>query len=97
MKVKALFLDLDGTLHDFEPPAIAAMEVVYGMIIEKNPAFGRDALEGEYGSIWKIAREHVFSDGKTSGESRAERFDALLSRFGIHDKELLNRLVEGYG
>jgi len=96
MSVKALFLDLDGTLHDFEPAAIDAMEIVYARIVERYPRVSRASLEREYGAIWKIAREHVFSDGKTSVESRTERFGLLLSRFGINDRELIDELVKGY-
>jgi len=97
MKINALFLDLDGTLHDFEPAAITAMETVYGAVLERYPGISRIRLRREYALIWKIAREQVFSDGKRSRGARAERFNALLSRFGISDEELLGRLVNEYG
>ena len=97
MKINALFLDLDGTLHDFEPAAMEAMEAIYGTVLEKYPSISRSGLKREYACIWKIAREQVFSDGKRSWGARAERFGALLSRFGIEDKELLERLVNEYG
>lgn len=96
MKIKAIFFDLDGTLHDYKDSSAIAMDRVFELITS-GYGIEADELKGEYNKLLKKAEEHAFLDGRTSTEYRRERFENLLRRFEIRDADLVEKLLEAYG
>lgn len=95
-QVENIFLDLDGTLHDFRATARAGMTSVFDSIHQEY-AIPVEALTKEYGLIMAEAEKQAFREGKTSREYRTERFSKLLGRFSIRDDARVSELVDKYG
>ena len=95
MDIKALYFDMDNTLHDFSRSGGIAMGEVYKHIAQKH-GLPLDKLKQEYERIRVQAEKDAFFDGRTSTEYRAERFTKLLGAFNIYDKETVKRLLEVY-
>jgi putative hydrolase of the HAD superfamily len=53
-------------------------------------------LHDEYLELWKEIYIHQFIDGRTGTEYRKERFEKLLKKFNVEDKELVNHLLKLY-
>lgn len=94
--VTILFIDLDGTLHDFRKTARVAMEVVYREVQEKY-SLNLAEMQRVYADIIREAEKAAFADRRTSHEYRRERFTKLLSHFDIQDEPFVYALEELYG
>lgn len=97
MGIKALFFDLDDTLHDFKGASSKAMQIVYEIVTKKYGTISLSDLEIRYRELLATVEESAFFDGRTSNEYRTERFTALLSHFGINDDSLVETMVQTYG
>lgn len=95
MAIKALFFDLDDTLHSFRESSRAAMDEVYRAITSRYP-IDPERLRTEYLALLRQAEEDAFFDGKTSKEYRTKRFSNLLKAFGIEDPQFADGLVQLY-
>lgn len=95
-KIKNIFFDLDGTLHDFRTPSRTAMNEVYEKIVEKF-SLQKTELQKMYGEILAKAEKEAFRENKTSQNYRTERFAALLKHFSISDEQFVAELVKTYG
>ena len=96
MHIKALFFDLDDTLHDFSTASSAAMAETYKLILSKHDSLKLDDLKAEYRKLIAKVEEDAFLDGRTSTEYRTERFTALLAAFGITDQGLVESILTTY-
>lgn len=94
--IKALFLDLDNTLHNFSSAAENAMVIVYGAIIDKY-GLDRTKLKKRYAELLMRAEECAFLDGRLSTDYRAERFRNMLQTFGIEDEDFIQEITNIYG
>lgn len=94
--IKALFFDLDDTLHDFRQASGESMDRVYSKITHEY-GIDKELLKGRYAELLKQAEERAFLDGRSSTDYRLERFCNLLQFFGIRDDILANDLVRIYG
>jgi len=94
--IKAVFFDLDDTLHDFKQASGEAMSIVYDKIAGRYGA-DKSRLKERYGELLKMAEERAFLDGRSSAEYRFERFEQLLFTFGIEDEKFATELVRLYG
>lgn len=95
MAIRAIFFDLDDTLHGFGNSSKPAMEKVYSAI---NSRYGieLEKLKEEYAALFRQAEENAFFDGRTSHEYRTERFTHLLKAFGVSDPPFVAELVKLY-
>ena len=87
--------DLDETLHRFRRASGRAAEAVF-VAVERESGVAVAELGTAYGEILAAARSRHFTEAKTSREYRAERFRALLGRFGIDPSGQLDRLLGIY-
>ncbi len=95
IRIKAVYFDLDGTLHDFSKCSDVAMSEVYKYIATRY-GVREDALRERYAELLQEAEDHAFVSGKTSTEYRTGRFRALAQHFGISDNQLIPRLLDMY-
>ncbi len=95
MGIKAIYFDLDNTLHNFYLSSSIAMSKVYESI-KKSHGTNIESLKDAYSEILRKAEEHAFCDGRKSIDYRTERFTELLSIFGKIDTNLVTELVEIY-
>ena len=73
MIIKALYFDMDDTLHSFSRCAGAAMNEVYSHIVQKH-CLSLENLKQKYAKIMAQTEKDAFFDGRTSTEYRTERF-----------------------
>jgi putative hydrolase of the HAD superfamily len=73
--------DLDDTLHGFRRASGRAAEAVFAEV-ERRQGFPADRLHEAYGEILQLAQSAGFALERTAREYRAERFAAMLDRFG---------------
>jgi len=95
MNIKALFLDLDDTLHSFSISAGTAMNEVYNHMVKKY-ALPMDRLKQTYAQIMAQTEKDAFFNGRTSREYRTERFTKLLTTFNVQDEDLVRELLDIY-
>lgn len=93
--IKAIFFDLDDTLHDFKRVSGGAMVHVYEEIV-KRYGLDKTRLRERYSELITQAEEHAFLDGRLSTDYRTERFRNLLQTFGIQDEGFVKELVGLY-
>ncbi|MFH1222499.1 MAG: HAD family hydrolase [Candidatus Micrarchaeota archaeon] len=94
-QIKALFFDLDDTLHDFNRASGTALEEVYEKIAGRYK-LDKTQLKDRYSELRKEAEEHAFLDGRLSSEYRMERFRNLLRIYNIEDEKFVAELVHLY-
>jgi putative hydrolase of the HAD superfamily len=87
--------DLDDTLHYYKRASGRAAEAVFGEI-ERECGVGAGDLEDAYREILRAAQGGRFSGSRTSREYRAERFGALLERFGQDPGPRLDGILDLY-
>ena len=95
MFAKALFFDLDNTLHDFTRTSGIAMNSVYDHVHAKH-RIDTEHQRAEYARIFQEAEVRGFFHGLSGIEYRAERFEALQNAFGIDDSDLVQELLNIY-
>lgn len=87
--------DLDDTLHHFERASGQAAEAVFRQVGQRS-GIGLGDLEEAYREIRREAQGGHFSQRRTSREYRAERFAALLGRFGLDPDPQMDGLLDLY-
>lgn len=95
MNIKALYFDMDDTLHSFSKSAGTAMNEVYNHILKKH-ALPLDRLKQTYAKIMAQTEKNAFFDGRTSREYRTERFTKLLAAFNVNDESTVRQLLDIY-
>jgi len=93
---KAVFFDLDDTLHDFKRASGGAISLIYEKIASRH-GIDRIQLKVRYEELLRQAEEYAFLDGRSSTDYRLERVDNLLRTFGIKDEKFAMELVQLYG
>jgi putative hydrolase of the HAD superfamily len=89
--------DLDDTLHGFRRASGRAAEAVFAEV-ERRQGFPADRLHEAYGEILQLAQSAGFALERTAREYRAERFAAMLDRFGPpkQGEPGMDRLLDAY-
>lgn len=95
MNIKALFFDMDDTLHSFSRSAGECMGKVYAYIVQKH-GIPLERLKQEYAGIIAQTEKDAFFDGRASTEYRTERITKLLTAFNIEDEQTVNELLGIY-
>lgn len=95
MNIKALYFDMDDTLHSFSRSAGASMKEVYKHIVQKH-SLPLEELKQTYSKIIAQTEKDAFFDGRTSKEYRTERFAKLLASFKIQDESTIRELLDIY-
>lgn len=94
--VRHLFFDLDRTLWDFEKNSEKALHTLFHSLgLDRNIPdfhFFHSVYKEKNAALWK-----AYGNGKISKEYlRSARFEVTLSAFDISDREITEKLSQGY-
>jgi len=88
--------DLDNTLYSYDTNSKEAVETVFSMLKREHDLSQSDLWASYVDFIQRIPGPLLFSDGRTSFEYRFERFNEILTTYGITDEELAKECVDIY-
>jgi len=95
-KVKIIFFDLDGTLHDFKYGSFKAISAVYQRISKEYGLEESELKKAYAGIITEIEKEGFVKSDWTSREYRGYRFKKLLAKFNKTNDAFVEELVDIY-
>ncbi len=94
-KLKAIYLDMDNTLHSFSQSSGKAMSEVYNLV-QSRYNVPIEKLKDVYKRIMQRTEENAFFDGRTSTEYRTERFTDMLRTSGVKNLDIVPNLLDVY-
>lgn len=95
MTTRAIFFDLDDTLHGYHNCSCRALAEVYN-IIHAQYGVPIKELEENYSVILRKAQQLAFVDGRSRYEYITERFSNLLKSVGVDNPHLVSDLFQIY-